>query len=254
MQLWPLLPSSSSVSWICVQYAYPISGTKPPGPPYADMFRVLQPGLRFFCLLFVAMRRRSVSIVSSHILARPYYFRWSRCPVLICLFCDQVLLLLIPVFRVANSGEGQKRNPWTCSETMLTGESRFHISPPRGFEPRSLVTGSKGLVHWTSETWREWSKIAGSPQGSPQQPTPSVVKPKGRPAVSMKPGQKSCVRSSGIITLSAQGPSDSSWRGPPQTTPQWWSTTSGSPMKRDNTNRRIPGDLNPGPLWREARG
>jgi hypothetical protein len=53
-----------------------------------------------------------------------------------------------------------------CSETSLTGESRFHIStpPPRGFKPRSLVMGSKGLVHWTSETWWEWSEIAGSAQ------------------------------------------------------------------------------------------
>ncbi len=29
-----------------------------------------------------------------------------------------------------------------CSATTLTGESRFHISPPRGFEPESLVVGS----------------------------------------------------------------------------------------------------------------
>jgi hypothetical protein len=40
-----------------------------------------------------------------------------------------------------------------CSETTLTGESRFHISPPRGFEAESLVAGSKQVVHWTSETW-----------------------------------------------------------------------------------------------------
>jgi hypothetical protein len=51
-----------------------------------------------------------------------------------------------------------------CSKTTLTGESRFHISPPRGFEPVSLVAGSKQIVHWTSETWWEWSAIAGSPQ------------------------------------------------------------------------------------------
>jgi hypothetical protein len=44
----------------------------------------------------------------------------------------------------------------------------------------------------------------------PQQPTMSIVKPEGGPAESMKPGQKSCVRSSGIIALSAQQPSDSS--------------------------------------------
>jgi hypothetical protein len=50
------------------------------------------------------------------------------------------------------------------SETMLTGESWFHISPPRGLEPGSLVRGSKQVVHWTSETWWEWSEIAGSTQ------------------------------------------------------------------------------------------
>ncbi len=42
----------------------------------------------------------------------------------------------------------------------------------------------------------------------PQQPTPSVVKPEGRPAASVKPGHKSCVRSRGNNTLSARGPSD----------------------------------------------
>jgi hypothetical protein len=57
-------------------------------------------------------------------------------------------------------------------------------------------------------------EIAGSPQGSPQQPTPSVVKPEGRPAASMKPGQESCVRSSGTVTLSARGPSDSWGQSP----------------------------------------
>ncbi len=28
------------------------------------------------------------------------------------------------------------------------------------------MTGSKRVAHWTSETWCEWSEIAGSPQGS----------------------------------------------------------------------------------------
>ncbi len=50
-----------------------------------------------------------------------------------------------------------------CSETTLTGESRFHIVPPWGFEPGSLVMGSKRVVHWISEMWWEWSEIAGSP-------------------------------------------------------------------------------------------
>jgi hypothetical protein len=44
----------------------------------------------------------------------------------------------------------------------------------------------------------------------PQQQTMSVVKQEAGPAVSVNPGQKSCVRSSGIITLLAQRPSDSS--------------------------------------------
>jgi hypothetical protein len=50
---------------------------------------------------------------------------------------------------------------------MLIGESRFHISTPLGIEPGSLMTGSKGLTHWTSDTVYERSEIAGSPQGSP---------------------------------------------------------------------------------------
>ncbi len=50
---------------------------------------------------------------------------------------------------------------WICSETTLTGESQFHISPRRGFVPGSLVTGSIRVVHWTSETWWEWSEITG---------------------------------------------------------------------------------------------
>jgi hypothetical protein len=45
---------------------------------------------------------------------------------------------------------------------MLTGESWFHIRTPLGIEPGSLMTGSKGLTHWTSETVCECSEIAGS--------------------------------------------------------------------------------------------
>jgi hypothetical protein len=103
-----------------------------------------------------------------------------------------------------------------CSEITPTGESRFHIST-LGIEPGSLMMGSKRVGHWTSETWCGCSEIAGSPQGSPQQPTMSGVKPEGGPAVSVKPGQKSCVRSSRIITLSARRPrrghNDQSRRG-----------------------------------------
>jgi hypothetical protein len=53
-----------------------------------------------------------------------------------------------------------------CSETKLTGESWFHISTPLGIKPGSLMTGSKGLTHWTSETVYECEN-AGSSQGSP---------------------------------------------------------------------------------------
>ncbi len=113
----------------------------------------------------------------------------------------------------------------SCSETRLTGESRYHISTPRGFEPGSFVMGSKQVVHWTSETRWEWSEIAGSSQGFPPA-ADSVGCEAGRdPAASVKLGQESCARSSGIITLSAQGPSDGSGQGPPQSRPQWSITT-----------------------------
>ncbi len=54
-----------------------------------------------------------------------------------------------------------------CSETMLTGESWFHLSTPIGIEPGSLMTGSKRVDHWTNGTVYECSEIACSPQGSP---------------------------------------------------------------------------------------
>ncbi len=80
--------------------------------------------------------------------------------------------------------------------------------------------GSKWVEHWISGPVNECSEIAGSPQGSPQQPTMSVVKPEGELAASEKPGQISCVRPTGIITLSARQPSDGSGRSQPQTRPQ----------------------------------
>jgi hypothetical protein len=66
------------------------------------------------------------------------------------------------------------------------------------------MTGSKRVDYWTSGTVYEFNEIAGSPQGSPPAANYVVVKPEGGPPVSVKPGEKSCVRSSGIITLSAQ--------------------------------------------------
>jgi hypothetical protein len=123
----------------------------------------------------------------------------------------------------------QKKN-CACSETTLTGESRLHTSPSRGFELGSLVTGNKQVVHWTSETWWEWIEIPGSPQGFPPAANSIGCEAGREPAASVKQGQKSCVRSSEIITLSAWGPSHSSVWSPPQTRPQKWSITLGSLM------------------------
>ncbi len=47
---------------------------------------------------------------------------------------------LVMVWDEARSERGhnyQSRRGQQCSETMLTGESRFYISPPRGLEPKS---------------------------------------------------------------------------------------------------------------------
>jgi hypothetical protein len=55
----------------------------------------------------------------------------------------------------------------SCSETLLTGESLFHISTSLGIEPGSIMTGSKLVDHWTSGTVCEGTEIAGSTQGSP---------------------------------------------------------------------------------------
>ncbi len=66
-------------------------------------------------------------------------------------------------------------------------------------------------------------------RSTPQKLTMLVVKPEGGPAASVKPGQKSYVRSSGIITLLARWPNDVSGRSLPQMRPQL-SIMSGSPM------------------------
>ncbi len=73
---------------------------------------------------------------------------------------DEGLVMVRDEARLRRGHDDQSHRGNQCSETMLTGESWFHISPPRGFEPGSLVTGSKQVVHWTSETWWE----CGSPQ------------------------------------------------------------------------------------------
>jgi hypothetical protein len=107
-----------------------------------------------------------------------------------------------------------------CSKTTLTGESRFHISTPPGIEPGSLMTGSKRGTTGLVELCMNVVRLQAIHRAPPQQPTMSVVKLEGGPATSMKPGQKSCMRSCGIITLSARRPSDGSGRSLPQMRPQ----------------------------------
>jgi hypothetical protein len=116
-----------------------------------------------------------------------------------------------------------------CSETMLTGESQFHISTPLGIESGSLMTGSKQVDHWTSGLCMNEVRLQVLHRAFPQQPIMLVVKLEGVPAVRVKLWQKICVRSSGIITFSARRPSDGSRLSLPQTMPQG-SITSGSPM------------------------
>jgi hypothetical protein len=66
--------------------------------------------------------------------------------------------------RLRRGHNDQSRRGHPCSKTALTGKSWFHISTPLGIEPRSLMTGSKWVYHWTSGTVYECSEIAGSPQ------------------------------------------------------------------------------------------
>jgi hypothetical protein len=62
--------------------------------------------------------------------------------------------------------DDQSRRGHQCSETTLTGESRFQISPPRGFEPVTLVVGSKQVSPLDQWDMVESCEIAGSPQGN----------------------------------------------------------------------------------------
>jgi hypothetical protein len=78
------------------------------------------------------------------------------------------------------------------------------MTTPLGIEPGSFMTEGKLADHSTSGTVYECSEIAGSPRGSPP-PADDYV---GCEAASVKPGQESCVRLTGIITLLARRPSD----------------------------------------------
>jgi hypothetical protein len=52
----------------------------------------------------------------------------------------------------------------------------FTQVPRRGFEPGSLVMGSKRVVHWLVRHGENEVRLQALYRASPQQPTPSVVK------------------------------------------------------------------------------
>jgi hypothetical protein len=79
--------------------------------------------------------------------------------------------------RLRQGHNDQSRLGYQCSETMLIGEFRFHISTPLGIEPGSLMMGSKQVDHWTIGTVYEFSETAGSPQ-SVISPLPTLAKKK----------------------------------------------------------------------------
>jgi hypothetical protein len=87
------------------------------------------------------------------------------------------------------------------------------------------MLGSTGLTNWTSDTvcgnlTAFTQRLQALHRAPLQQPTVSVVKPEGGPAASVKLGQESCVRSSGIIILLVRQPSDGLGCSPPQMRPQ----------------------------------
>jgi hypothetical protein len=86
----------------------------------------------------------------------------------------------------------------------------------------------------------------------------SVVKPEGGPAASVKPRQKSCVRSSGFITLSAQWPSDGPEarprRGHNGQSPRGHQCSKTTLTGESWFHKVPPWGLNPGPSRREANG
>ncbi len=49
--------------------------------------------------------------------------------------------------RIRRGPNDQSRRGHQCRETMITGESQFHISTPLGIVPWSLITGSKRVDH-----------------------------------------------------------------------------------------------------------
>ncbi len=108
-------------------------------------------------------------------------------------------------FSLNNLFKQYRKKTTYCSETTVIGESWVPHKYTPGDWTRVSHDGKHRVDPWGQWdcVWMQWDcrLSTGLP---PQEPTMSVVKPEGGPAASMKPGQKSCVRSSGIITLLAR--------------------------------------------------
>jgi phospholipase/lecithinase/hemolysin len=79
---------------------------------------------------------------------------------------------------------------------MLTEESQFHTSTPWGLNPGPSWQEANGWTTGPVELCINAVRLHALHRAPPQQPTMSVVKREGG-----QPGQKSCVRLSGINTL-----------------------------------------------------
>ncbi len=117
-------------------------------------------------------------------------------------------------------------NDWShwghqCSETTLTGESLFPISTPPRDWTRVLHDGKQmgePLDQWNS-VWMQWDCRLST--GLPPSSRVCGCEAQRKTCSEHEKGLKSCVRSSGIITLPAWQSSDCSGWSPPQTRPQW---------------------------------
>jgi hypothetical protein len=78
---------------------------------------------------------------------------------------------------MTGSKQVDHRTSGTVCETSLTGESWFHISTNLGIEPGSLMMGSRRLDHWTSGTVCECCEVAGSPQSKLTLKSCSLARP-----------------------------------------------------------------------------
>ncbi len=98
---------------------------------------------------------------------------------------------------------------WDCSETTLTGESRFQISTPLGIEPRSLISGANWQTTGPVELCMNAVRLKALHRAPPQQPTMLVVKQRAwnrdRKAVWDQVGLSHCWHD-GLLTVRNETP------------------------------------------------